>query len=81
MPAHRTSPATQWDVVVIGGANTDYLVRGSMLPQPGETVQGDVFEPRTLEAKARIRRWQRRGSEHAWLLSGVSGRMPADAHY
>ena len=45
MPARRTSAATQWDVVVIGGANTDYLVRGSRLPQPGETVQGDVFEP------------------------------------
>jgi ribokinase len=45
MPARRTSAATRWDVVVIGGANTDYLVRGSRLPQPGETVQGDVFEP------------------------------------
>ena len=33
------------DVVVIGGANTDYLVRGPRLPQPGETVKGDVFEP------------------------------------
>jgi ribokinase len=32
-------------VVVVGGANTDYLVRGPRLPKPGETVQGDVFEP------------------------------------
>ena len=30
---------------MIGGANTDYLVRGSKLPQPGVTVQGDVFQP------------------------------------
>jgi ribokinase len=31
------------DVVVIGGANTDYLVRGERLPQPGETVDGEEF--------------------------------------
>jgi ribokinase len=31
------------DVVVIGGANTDYLVRGERLPQPGETVDGQEF--------------------------------------
>lgn len=34
---------TEWDVVVVGGANTDYQVRGSKLPQPGETVEGDEF--------------------------------------
>ncbi|MEA3213341.1 MAG: ribokinase [Chthoniobacter sp.] len=33
-----------FDVVVIGGANTDYLVRGTRLPEAGETVQGDTFE-------------------------------------
>lgn len=35
---------THWDVVVVGGANTDYLVRGKDLPRPGETVAGDVFQ-------------------------------------
>lgn len=39
----RSNP--RYDVVVIGGANTDYLVRGARLPQPGESVQGGVFEP------------------------------------
>ncbi|MES2644140.1 MAG: ribokinase [Myxococcota bacterium] len=28
------------DVVVLGGLNTDYLVRGPRLPRPGETVRG-----------------------------------------
>lgn len=31
-------------VVVIGGANTDYLVSGPKLPSPGETVHGDTFQ-------------------------------------
>src|SRR5207247_10958887 len=35
---------THWDVIVVGGANTDYLVRGRRLPQPGETIEGDVFQ-------------------------------------
>jgi ribokinase len=35
---------TQWDVVVVGGANTDYLVRGNNLPRPGETVDGGAFQ-------------------------------------
>jgi len=30
-------------ILVVGGANTDYLVRGRSLPKPGETVQGDEF--------------------------------------
>lgn len=34
----------QWEVVVVGGANTDYLVQGPKLPGPRETVQGDVFQ-------------------------------------
>ena len=34
---------SKYDVVVIGGANTDYLVRGARLPQPGETVAGQEF--------------------------------------
>ncbi len=33
--------AREWDVVVVGGANFDYLVRGPKLPRPGETLQGD----------------------------------------
>lgn len=32
-----------YDVVVVGGINTDYLVRGPRLPQPGETVNGTEF--------------------------------------
>jgi ribokinase len=31
------------DVLVVGGANTDYLVRGTALPRPGETVAGERF--------------------------------------
>ena len=33
----------KWDVVVLGGANMDYLIRGTKLPAPGETVDGDEF--------------------------------------
>jgi ribokinase len=33
-----------WDVVVVGGANTDYFVRGPRLPGRGETVQGDTSD-------------------------------------
>lgn len=33
----------RWDVVVVGGANTDYLVRAARLPAPGETVEGETF--------------------------------------
>lgn len=32
------------DVVVIGGANTDYLIRGPALPGPGSTVDGQEFQ-------------------------------------
>ena len=35
---------TGWDVIVIGGANTDYLVRGRRLPQPGQSVTGTEFQ-------------------------------------
>ncbi|MEZ4736998.1 MAG: ribokinase [Caldilineaceae bacterium] len=34
----------QWDVVVVGGVNYDYLVRGATLPEPGDTVQGQEFQ-------------------------------------
>jgi len=32
------------DVVVIGGVNTDYVIRGERLPHRGETLQGEVFQ-------------------------------------
>lgn len=32
-----------WDIVVVGGANWDYLAVGPRLPDPGETVQGRLF--------------------------------------
>jgi hypothetical protein len=33
----------EWDVVVVGGINSDYLVRGRELPAPGSSLDGDVF--------------------------------------
>lgn len=33
-----------WDVVVVGGANTDYTIRGEELPKPGETIRGAEFQ-------------------------------------
>lgn len=33
----------KWDVVVIGGINSDYLIRGEALPSRGQTVEGEVF--------------------------------------
>jgi ribokinase len=33
----------QFDVVVLGGINIDYLVRGETLPRPGDTVDGSDF--------------------------------------
>lgn len=38
------SRKNKWDIVVVGGANMDYLVRGQRLPKPGETVMGDMFQ-------------------------------------
>lgn len=32
-----------WDVIVVGGANTDFIVHGQALPRPGETQAGDRF--------------------------------------
>jgi ribokinase len=32
------------DIVVIGGVNTDYVIRGERLPSRGETLQGEVFQ-------------------------------------
>jgi ribokinase len=35
-----TKRAREWDVVVVGGANTDYLIQGPSLPRPGQTLVG-----------------------------------------
>ncbi len=32
------------EILVLGGANMDYLVRGQTLPKPGETAMGEVFQ-------------------------------------
>jgi ribokinase len=37
-------PGAALDVVVIGGANTDFLVRGKVLPLPGSTSEGEEFQ-------------------------------------
>ncbi len=34
----------RYDVVVVGKANVDYLVRGPRLPRPGESVNGELFQ-------------------------------------
>jgi len=34
----------QWDIAVVGGANWDFLARGSSLPTPGGTVRGHAFQ-------------------------------------
>lgn len=35
--------SADWDIVVVGGANIDYMVRGSKLPTPGDAVEGKDF--------------------------------------
>lgn len=35
--------AKRFDIVVLGSINTDYVVRGGRLPEPGQTVLGDSF--------------------------------------
>lgn len=32
------------DIAVLGGINTDYLIRGKRLPNPGEDLQGHEFQ-------------------------------------
>jgi ribokinase len=39
-----TRAARRWDVVVVGGANWDFLARGRELPKPGGTVRGESFQ-------------------------------------
>jgi len=36
-------PSKKFDVVVVGGANWDYLIRGKKLPGGGETAEGEQF--------------------------------------
>lgn len=36
-------PIIEWDVVVVGGSNTDFVVRGRALPTPGTSLDGDLF--------------------------------------
>jgi ribokinase len=45
MPAKssRFRKAPLFDVVVLGGINMDYLIRGKTLPRPGDTVDGSEF--------------------------------------
>lgn len=43
MKSSRPFPAKNLDVVVVGGANWDYLIKADSLPRPGETVQGHSF--------------------------------------
>ncbi|EDY18699.1 PfkB domain protein [Chthoniobacter flavus Ellin428] len=40
----KRPPPSSPRVVVIGGANTDFLVRAPRLPLPGETVNGEEFD-------------------------------------
>jgi ribokinase len=42
-PADSTRPGRALDVLVVGGANTDFLVKGETLPRPGETITGNEF--------------------------------------
>jgi ribokinase len=39
-----SSGTTGYHVVVVGGVNTDYLVKGERLPAPGQTLDGEVFQ-------------------------------------
>jgi len=36
-------PLVEWDVVVIGGINSDYLIRGRRLPGPSMSLDGEQF--------------------------------------
>lgn len=36
-------PIVEWGVLVLGGINNDYVIRGRNLPGPGTSLDGDVF--------------------------------------
>jgi len=38
-----TDVKPKWNVIVVGGIDSDYLIRGKTLPPPGQTVEGEVF--------------------------------------
>src|SRR3970282_554823 len=38
-----TSAPLPWDVLVVGGLNTDFVGKGAGLPRAGETLNGDTF--------------------------------------
>ena len=40
--------AHAWDLVVVGGCNFDYLVRGAKLPSAGETILPGARGPTRL---------------------------------
>ena len=42
-PQVSMKPVVAWDVVVVGGINTDYLIRGQRLPAPGMSLDGEQF--------------------------------------
>ncbi|HMJ01545.1 MAG TPA: ribokinase, partial [Conexibacter sp.] len=44
MKDNQDSPLDVLDVVVIGGANSDFLLRGKSLPKPGMTIDGEEFQ-------------------------------------
>jgi predicted O-methyltransferase YrrM len=44
MAQMREAAAGELDVLVVGSANTDFLVRAASLPRPGESVLGDSFQ-------------------------------------
>jgi hypothetical protein len=46
---------SEWDVIVVGGINTDYLIFGKTLPRQGQTVEGaQVSLPRPEGAQAML---------------------------
>lgn len=43
-PVPQSNEQSAIDVLVVGGANTDFLVRGPSLPAPGASVEGSEFQ-------------------------------------
>lgn len=66
----------RWDVVVVGGANWDFLARGPALPQPGATVRGDEFQ----EAPGGKGANQAVAAARLGARTAIVARVGADAH-
>src|SRR5437870_2872997 len=64
-----------YDVVVVGKANVDYLVRGPRLPKPGHSVNGDYFQ----EAPGGKGANQATGAARLGARVAFVGRVGADA--